>query len=191
MFEKLKYMPALLAVALILIGLVMAGCSAGGTGSTTQDTSATPSQATDAPAQSGTTASTDNSSWSPSGLRGGPDTSKQLSRAAQILGITEAQLTGAFQQARESVFGKRPTGTTPSGTSGQPSMPPSGMWGRQPPASPSGVSGQQTHPQGRGPNQESMQKLYSKMAEILGISADKISSAMDQARQEMQPTTTK
>jgi len=36
-----------------------------------------------------------------------------------------------------------------------------------------------------------MQKLYSKMAEILNISADKISNAMDQARQELQTTTTK
>jgi|GEM_PF-700747 len=197
--EKIKYMPALFAVAVILIGIILAGCSAVGTGSTS-GTSSSPAQTTAAPTQSGTTASTENSSGAastpsqgnaPSGRRGGRDMSKQLSRAAQILGITEAQLTGAFQQAQESVFGKAPTGTTPSSASGQPSMPPSGTWGQQSPAPPSGASGQQTPPQGRGPNQESMQKLYSKMAEILNISADKISNAMDQARQELQTTTTK
>jgi hypothetical protein len=118
--------------------------------------------------------------------------SNQFSRAAQILGITEAQLTSAFQQAQESVFGKAPTGTPPSGMSGQqPPAPPSGTSGQQPPQLPSGTSGQQPPQGGQGPNAESMQKLYSKMAEILNISADKISSAMDQARQEMQPTTTK
>jgi hypothetical protein len=200
MSEKSKFMPGLLAVALILIGLVLAGCSTGGIASTTQDTSSSPaqtatapSQTTASPAQSGTapasTATGSNTSGStasptqgsaPSGRQGGPDMSKQLSRAAQILGITEAQLTSAFQQAQESVFGKAPTGTPPSGTSSQ-----------QPPAPPSGTSGQQPPQDGQGPNTENMQKLYSKMAEILNISADKISSAMDQARQELQPTTTK
>jgi hypothetical protein len=200
MSEKLNFMPGLLAVALILIGLVLAGCSAGGTGSTTQDTSTTHAQTNAAPAQSGTTVSTDNSSGAAStpsqgnassGRQRGWDMSKQFSRAAQILGITEAQLTSAFQQAQESVFGKAPTGTPPSGASGQPPMPPSGTWTQHSAQTPSGASDQQSTRGGRGPNTESMQKLYSKMSEILGISADKISSAMDQARQEMQPTTTK
>ena len=103
--------------------------------------------------------------------------SKVFARAAEILGITEAQLTSAFQQAQESVFGKAPTGTAPSEASGQP------------PERPSGTSGQQPPSQGRGTDQDSMQKVYSKMAEILNISADKISSAMDQARQELQTET--
>jgi len=102
---------------------------------------------------------------------------KMFARAAEILGITEAQLTNAFQQAQESVFGKAATGTAPSGASGQP------------PERPSGTSGQQPPSQGQGPDQESMQKVYSKMSEILNMSADKISSAMDQARQELQTGT--
>ncbi len=190
MIEKLKYMPALLSITVIVIGLVLAGCSTGGTGSTTQDTSSSPAQTIAAPEQtggapastapaSGSAASPSQSSL-PSGRPGAPDMSREFSRAAQILGITEEQLTSAFQQAQESIFGKPPTGTPPSGTSGQ-----------RPPAPPSGTPGQQTPTSDQGPGQEMMQKVYSKMAEILNISADKISSAMEQARQEMQSGTLK
>jgi hypothetical protein len=111
--------------------------------------------------------------------------SKIMSRAAQILGITEAQLTSAFQQAQQSVFAN-----LPSGTSGQrpPHLSTDNTSGQRPPQPPSGTSGQQPPQWGQGPNSGSTQKLYSKMAEILSISADKISSAMDQARQELQST---
>ena len=210
MLEKLKYMPGLFAAAVILIGLTLIGCSTGGTGSTTQDTSTTPSQTTTTPAQTTTTpeqsgtvpastttgSTTSGSTASPTqgnalpGRQSGPDMSKTFARAAEILGITETQLTSAFQQAQESVFGKASTGTSETSDQ-QPPPPPSGTWSQQPPQSPSGTTGQQSPSHNGGPNQESMQKLYSKMSEILGISADKISSAMDQARQELQTTTTK
>ena len=117
--------------------------------------------------------------------------SQLMSRAAGILGITEAQLTGAYQQAQTSVFAAMPGGTPgqqpPADSSGQRPQHlytdnTSGQ--RQPP--PSGASGQQPPQGGWGQDSGSMLKVYSKMADILNISADKISSAMDQARQELQ-----
>ena len=161
--EKLKYISALFAMAVILIGLILAGCSTSGTGSTTPDTSSSPTQTTtpprssDLPASTTTNTSTSGSTSSetqgtaPAGRPDGQNMSKEFSRAAEILGITEAQLTGAFQQAQESVFGKASTGGPPSGTFGQQSPePPSGTSGQQPPP---GASDNQTRPQGPGPNQ--------------------------------------
>jgi hypothetical protein len=187
MSEKLKYLPVYFVVAIILIGIALAGCSTGSAGqpvsqeqtvtapASSNSTNPTPAPATTTQPNSG------RQSGSRSGRPGGPDMSKMMSRSAEILGITEAQLTSAYQQAQESVFGKMP-----SGTPGQrpPTDNTSGHQWTQPPT---GTSGQQPPQGGWGPNSETMQKLYSKMAEILNISADKITSAMDQARQELQP----
>ena len=189
--EKLKYLPVFISIAIILIGMVLAGCS---TGSTSQTTSQEPAVTTPASSSSetatpaSTTGTQPNNGWqngNHTGQPGGPDMSKMMSRAAQILGITEAQFTSAFQQAQESVFANMP-----SGTSGQrpPHLSTDNTSGQRPPQPPSGTSGQQPPQWGQGPNSGSTQKLYSKMAEILSISADKISSAMDQARQELQST---
>lgn len=197
MAEKLKYLQVFLAFMVILIGLVMAGCSAGSTAQPasqeqTVSTPATPSSGTGAPASStGTQSNNGAPNGSRSGRPGGQDMSQVMSRAAGILGITEAQFTSAFQQAQTSVFG-----AMPGGTPGQ--QPPSDSSGQRPQHAyadnasgqrpPSGTSGQQPPQGGWGSNSGSMLKIYSKMADILNISADKISSAMDQARQELQTT---
>jgi hypothetical protein len=201
MSEKLRNLPVFFVIAFVLVGVTLAGCGSGSTGQ-----AATQEQQVSAPASTATPDQTSVPSAGQPGISGttpgaqqgrpgGPGMSKMFSRAAQILGVTEAQFTSAFQQAQESVFGKTPSGTAgtppapPSGTSGQqPPAPPSGTPGQQPPAPPSGTSGQQPPPGGQGPNSEMMQKVYSKMAEILNISADKISGAMDQARQELLAT---
>ena len=191
MSEELKYLQVFLAVIVIVVGMALAGCS---TGSASQTTSQEPAVTTPASSSSetatpaSTTGTQPNNGWqngNHTGQPGGPDMSKIMSRAAQILGITEAQLTSAFQQAQQSVFAN-----LPSGTSGQrpPHLSTDNTSGQRPPQPPSGTSGQQPPQWGQGPNSGSTQKLYSKMAEILSISADKISSAMDQARQELQST---
>ena len=198
MSEELKYLQIFLAVMVIVIGIVVAGCSTGSAGQTGSQeqpvaTPAASTSTTDTPAS--TTGTQPNNGWQNgdhTGQPGGPDMSKMMSRAAEILGITEAQLTSAFQQAQESVFGKMPGGMPgrqpPSDSSGQrpPHLYTDNSSGQRPPQLPSGTSGQQPPQWGQGPNSGSTQKLYSKMAEILSISADKIASAMDQARQELQ-----
>jgi len=199
MSEILKYTSVLVAALVIFTGLILAGCSTGGTASTTQDTTSFPTQTTATPGQTGTTSDSSQAGANfagqqgtapqgnaQAGRQGGPDMSKMFSRAAQIQGVTEDQLTIAYQQAQVSVFGKAPTGAPPSGTADQPPVPPTGTSGQQPPQPPSGGSGRQPPSLGQEPDQENMQKVYSKMSEILNISADKISSAMDQARQELQ-----
>jgi hypothetical protein len=182
-----KYLPGLFATVVILVGLILAGCSTVGTGATTQESSSSPAQTTINPAESGSTTSPNQGNVPAGGPRGGAEMRKMFARAAEILGITEDQLTGAFQEAQKSVFGDAPT---PSGISGQQPEPPSGTSG-QPSKPPSGPSGQQPPSHGQGPDQESMQKVYSKMSQILNIAADKISSAMDQARQELQTGTSR
>ena len=109
--------------------------------------------------------------------------SKMMGRAAEILGITEAKFTSAFQQAQESVFGSMPGGMPGQ----QPPAPPSGTSGQQPPQPPTSITGLPAPQGGQAPGSESVQKVYNKMADILSISADRIASAIEQARQELQP----
>ena len=197
MAEKLKYLQVFLAFVVILIGLVVAGCSASSTAqpASQEQTVTTPASTTSStPTPDSATTTQPNSgtqNGSRSGRPGGQDMSQVMSRAAQILGITEAQFTSAYQQAQTSVFGAMPGGTPgqqpPSDSSGQR---PQHLYtdntsGQRPP---SGTSGQPPPQGGWGSNSGSMLKIYSKMADILNISADKISSAMDQARQELQTT---
>jgi hypothetical protein len=104
-----------------------------------------------------------------------------LAKAAEILGISTDKLTSAFEAAQASMGptggqqppqgGQPPTGQPPSGQQSQTGQQPTS--GQQPTGQP---------PQG-GPN---MQALYDKMAETLGISADKIASAFEQAAKALQ-----
>lgn len=180
--EKLKELPVYFGIAISLFGIILAGC---GTVGAVQP--AVPSPSIGAQTDNGTQNGAHN------GRSGRPDMSKIMGRAAEILGITEAQLTSAFQQARESVLGAMP-GALPGqlpppdssaqGPQYSSSDNTSGRWQHQ---SPSGTSGQQQPQRGWGTNPETTQKFYNKMAEILSISADKIASAMEQARQDLQP----
>lgn len=193
MSEKFRCLPILFIVGVLVAGLALAGCSTSGTGQPAGQGQTSP------PASTGTTTTGPSNSSSgqasqpssgtgaPQGFAIPPDMSKMLSRAAQILGISESQFSSAFQQASESVFGKmqippssgagqKPPAPPVGGTDQQPPVPPTGSTGQQPPTPPSGM---------QGPGDENMLKVYSKMAELLSISADKISSAMDQARQEL------
>jgi len=169
MSGKTMYLPVLISIAIILIGMTLVGCSTGG--ATQQDPSGqavtSPALPFSEPAQPGA----GNPGGAPSGRPGGPDMSKMMGRAAEILGITEAKFTSAFQQAQESVFGSMP----------------GGMPGQQPPQPPTGITGLPAPQGGQAPGSESVQKVYNKMAEILSISADRIASAIEQARQELQP----
>ena len=186
MSGKTNYLPVVISLAVILIGMILAGCSAAG--ATQQETSGQavtpPSSSTAAQPGTGTQGSI------PPGRPGGPDMSKMMARAAEILGITEAKFTSAFQQAQESVFG-----SMPGGMPGLPPAPPSGTPGQQPPADgtgqppqpPTGITGLPAPQGAQGPGPEGVQKVYNKMAEILSISADKIAGAIEQARQELQP----
>lgn len=181
MSEICKYLQFLVVAVVIMSGMVLAGCSAGNASQP-----AAQEQTVAAPASPGPSAGTPPGNGSQPGSfpgrPGSPDMSKMLSRAAEILGITEASLTSAFQQAQESILAGMP-----GGTPGQ--LPPNLFTDntsvQRPPQPPAGSPGQQP-PGGFAPDPESTQKFYSKMAEILSISADKIAGAMEQARQELQ-----
>jgi len=121
MSEKLKYVPGLIIGVVILIGLILAGCSAEGTGSKTQETSSYPSQTTTTSEQSGnipaTTATDSDESGSsaspsqanaPSGPQGGPDMSKMFARAAEILGITGSPANQRFPAGTGERFRESP-----------------------------------------------------------------------------------
>ena len=143
----------------------------------TQTQSSTPTQQTvSTPTQQTGTQTGGQSTWQASqqpgtGQRpaGGQDMTKVLARAAEILGVSSDKLTTAFNNARPQ---------PPSGQQGEkPSEPPSGQQGEKPSEPPAGQQGQS----GKG----FMTDTYTKMAEELGISADKIEAAMNQAMQEL------
>jgi len=198
MLKKLEPLPVYFALVIILVGIVLTGCSASGAGQSsapvdqqsspvsTQGQSMLSNQQTSSTQTQQQTATSGQQTPAPADSQ---RMDKIFSRVAEILGVTEDQLTKAFQQAMPSVSGAQP----PSGQQ-QPPAPPSGQL-QPPPTLPSdntsgsSPSGQQPPQQGQRPSAASggpdMTSAYSKMAEILNISADKISSAFEQAQNEL------
>ncbi len=187
---------ALVIIGLILLaGLTLPACN--GAVPAQQPSSTEPASTQGNTSGTGNTADT-SASHIQSGPPGGKNMSKVLTRAAAILGVSSDTFISAFEQAQKSVFGERPSGDSyqtpqhPSGSagqSGQPPQHPSGSAGQsEPPPQPPSVSGQQGQPPSGGGFQgqsDMMQKVYSKMADILNVSVDKISTAMEQAFKEV------
>jgi hypothetical protein len=165
------------AIAILAGNLSACGAADTQTQSSTpvQQTVSTPTQQTNT--QTGGQSAEQASQQPGTGQRpaGGQDMTKVLTRAAEILGVSSDKFTTAFNNARpQAPAGGGQQGQQPSGE--KPSEPPSGQQG-QPPEPPSGQQSQS----GKG----FMTETYTKMAEELGISADKIEAAMNQAMQEL------
>lgn len=106
-------------------------------------------------------------------------------RAAEILGMSEDVFLNAFQTAMSNNMpeshggeGQQPPQGEPPGSMGKPSQEPLEQPGGEPPEM---QPGQQV---GQGPAFE-MEEIYEEMAGILGISADDIADAFEQAQQEL------
>jgi hypothetical protein len=188
MAKPVKLLALIFIVTIVLAGLGLSGCSQADNSASSPSVQQPSSSSTPSSSTSGQTAAPAGQQGNPSsgqrGSRGpgGQNMTQVLNKAADILGISEATFTSAYNDARTSVFGSRPSGTRgqppqrPSGSenwSGQRSQPPSGGGSGQPPQ---GVSSMMT-------------QVYAKMATALNISADKISAAMQQAMMELQNQT--
>lgn len=157
MFKNLKIRAMVVIFLLVLMVVSLAACN-----SSTDQTSPSPSgqqsSAGQPPAQG---------QQPPQRMNGG-GTETMLAKVAEILGVSVNQVTSAFQEAQASVFPDRPHQGQAPEPGQQPSqgLPPG--QGQEPPA----------------PREApEMTALYEKMAEILGISADKVSGAFAQAQQ--------
>ncbi|MFA5066196.1 MAG: hypothetical protein WC566_12145 [Dehalococcoidia bacterium] len=167
----------------ILVGS-LSGCGT----AETQNQSTTPSQQTVSTPSQQTTTQTNSQSGDQSSQQsaegrqppsGGQDMTAILTRAADILGISSDKFITAFNNARpQAPSGDGQHGQPPSGQDGEPPAAPTGQQGEKPSESP---SGQQQGKDGTG----FMTEIYTKMADELGISADKIEAAMSQAMQEL------
>jgi hypothetical protein len=102
-------------------------------------------------------------------------------RAAEILGVSEDEFLTVFRTAMSN--------NMPQGTDGESQQPPQGELPEsmgEPPEQPEGEPPEMQPGQqgGQGPAFD-MEEIYGEMAGILGISADDISSAFQQAQQEL------
>jgi hypothetical protein len=176
--KRSSQITAYFALAVILAGVILAGC-AGGSASQAPASSGTQST----PAATTPASQTTSTSGQQGGKQGGQDMQAQqtklLARVAEILGVSTDSLTTAYEAAIKSVMGdKAPSGSTP----GQPPQPPSGT-------PPSGQQGG-TPPSGGQNKAPDMSGVYSKIAASLGLTADKVTAAFEQAQKELMPTKT-
>jgi hypothetical protein len=182
----LKIFKIILPVTVLaLVMSLMIGCSSAGTGTNTgtnqtPSSSSTQNQGSLSGQQSSGTNTTHNpGTWNGHGGNGGTQMNQMLSKVAQILNVPEDQFTAAFQEAMSANMPQRPSGSEqPPQTQGEPPQ--------QPPEQSEGgfSNGQPGQRSGQHPGFD-MQKIYEQVAEKLGISADDIASAFEQARQEL------
>ena len=159
-----------------MTGILLAGCSSGGSSQTTAPAAQTQQQTNQSTQQQTNTSGQQPSTTSgqkPSG-QGQEGMKKVITRAAAILGVTESALTTAFESAMKEVGGSagRPGGPGGSDNKTPPSGPP-----------PSGQTGQQ----GQAPSGSSdmMKSVYAKVATALSLTTEKVQAAFEQAQSEL------
>lgn len=163
------------ALVAILSGILLTGCSSGSSTQTAAPAAQTQQQTTQPTQQQTTTSGQQPSGQQPSG-QGQEGMKKVIAKAATILGVSETDLTTAFDAAMKA---NRPSGsdnmTSPSG------QPPSGQSGQGQP--PSGQSGQQ----GQAPSGSSdmMKSVYAKIATALSLTTEEVQTAFEQAQSEL------
>jgi hypothetical protein len=176
---KSAHLPLLLTLLFVMTALVLPACEA-----SDASQSATPSSTSIQPA--GQTQQTTSGSSQQGGRQDGQDIQKKLlARVAEILGVSSDALTAAYESAIKSVMGDRvPAG----GTQG---TPPSGSNPGTPPAPPSDnrTDGPGGQPGARG--SFDMSGVYSKVAQSLGLTTEKVQAAFEQAQKELMPSRTK
>lgn len=168
----------------ILSASLLAGCDSGNSQSLspagqTQQESAQPVQQSDQSGQQLQQGVQGQQGQPPSGR--GQEAMKQLiAKAAVILGVSESDLSTAFEDAMKEMGGGR-VGPGGPGGSGEPPS------GEKPSGEP--PSGQQP-PQGGGqpPSGASdmMKDVYASIAASLGLTTEKVQAAFEQARAELQ-----
>jgi len=152
-------------VSLVLAIINLAACSSGASQSTSSSSPQTSKQ--QAPS-SGAQPPSMPAGGQPPARMDDEGMETMLNQVAEILGISAGEVTSAFEQAQASLFsGRQPEG--------QPPEP-----GQQPPQGQPPESGEGPPARPGGPD---MTALYDEMANILGISADEISAAFEQAGQ--------
>lgn len=185
MHKKLAQIPVCTALVMVIAVLLLTGCGSTATGSNPASTLSGPSQ----PAQDQQGIQQGNQqSGQQGGGKGGPGgqdwqamQAKLLARVAEILGVSSESLTTAYESAMKEVMGNMTPPSLPN--QGQP---PSGDNQGTPPMPPSdnrtGGPGRQGG--GGGPD---MSAVYSKVASALGLTAEKVQAAFEQARTELMP----
>jgi len=178
-----KFRVAFMCVALgaILSGLLLMGCSSGSTSSTTAPAMQDQQAAPEATQSSGQSAQSGQQGQPPSGQ--GKDGMKNvIAKAATILGVSETDLTAAWESAMKEAGGGQGGPGGPGGSDNRtPPSPPSD----NPPSGtpPSGQSGQQGQPPSG--SSEMMTKVYASVATTLGLTTEKVQAAFEQAQSEL------
>ena len=108
-----------------------------------------------------------------------------IARAAEILGISTDNLTSAYETARKSIKPRRGPSDNRTGDRPDDAPPP-------PPRSDNGTDRQCNNPpppggQGGPDRKEDKQAIYTRVAELLGLPADKVIAAFEQAEKELKP----
>jgi hypothetical protein len=179
-----KVMKILLSASIIvLIMALWVGCSNSSGSSTPGSNQPASSSAQNKPDSTGQQANPSGGQQQGNRPMGGDNSqmNQVAVRAAEILGVSEDEFVAAFQTA---VSNHMPKGPGEGGQQPPQSEPPESMG--EPPEQPEGEPPEMQPGQqgGQGPAFE-MEEIYEEMAEILGLSADDIASAFQQAQQEL------
>jgi hypothetical protein len=184
--KNLGQLPVYFALVILLAGVLLTGCSsaqpAASSGTQSTPAATAPASQTQPASQAQPASQTTSTSGQQGGKQGGQDMQAQqtklLARVAEILGVSTDSLTTAYNAALKSVMGDKSSSTT---APGQPPQPPTdGKAGGSGGTPPSGG-------QGKAPD---MSGLYSKVADALGLTVDKVTAAFEQAQKELMPTKT-
>ncbi len=187
MHDKIAKFPVYAALVIIISAMALAGCSSSSTSSSTPSSTQQPAAQTQQSGQQ-------------SGQQGGQQGSQQgqkhdgqdmqemqtklLTRVAEILGVSTESLTTAYQNAMQSVMGDKTPG---QGGQGTPPEKPSGEGDQKPPEGGQPPTDGQGG-QGGGHGGPDMSGVYSKVAEALGLTAEKVQAAFEQAQKELMPS---
>ncbi len=181
MAKPLKLLPIIFIIIVTVAVLGLSGCSTGTSTQTSTPEVQQPSSSSTPPSSGNGQGNTSSGQRGSRGL-GGQNMAQVLNRAADILGISESTFTSAFNDAQKSVFPNRPSGDNMTRGQRPPGSDNSSGQGSRPPSSGSGG------PSSQGQS-SMMTKVYAQMATALNISADKISTAMQQAFTELRGQT--
>jgi hypothetical protein len=180
-----KVMKILLSASMVVLIIALwVGCSSTSGSSTSGSNQSASSSTQNKPESTGQQTANPSDGQQPGNrpMGGGNFQMNQVAvRAAEILGISEDEFLTAFQTAMSNHMPEGPGGEGQEPPQGEP---PESMG--EPPEQPEGEPPemQQGQQGGQGPA-FGMEEIYEEMAGILGISADDIADAFEQAQQEL------
>lgn len=167
------------ALCALLFGILLAGCSSG-----SSTTTAAPAAQQQSGQQGQQVQQTQqNGQGQPPAGQGPADMTQIIAKAAAILGVSESDLSAAWEDAMQELGpgvpggGTPPSGGPPSGQPPEGERPEGGHSGQQPPQG----EGGQAPP---GPF-DMMAGVYAGVAEALNLTTEAVQSAFEQARSEL------